>query len=87
MQKLLYAIVCKNDRECKTTRKIKVKGTENENGEIQSIYVIVFIIINIRVYREYENEISLKYYKVYRITIRNLKILTNEQTNIRIKYI
>ena len=43
--------------ECKTTtRKIKVKGTENGNGEIQSRYkkylrnTLVLIIINIRVH-------------------------------------
>lgn len=82
MQKLLYAIDWVQNDE---------KNKSKENGEWErrnTKYLrntLVFIIINIRVYREYENEISLKYHKVYRTTI--LKILTNEQTNIRIKYI
>lgn len=84
MQKLLYAIDWVQNDE-----KNKSKGNrEWERRNTKYLRnTLVFIIINIRVYREYENEISLKYHKVYRTTIRNLKILTNEQTNIRIKYI
>lgn len=82
MQKLLYAIDwVQNDEKNKS----KGNGEWERRNTKYLRNTLVFIIINIRVYREYENEISLKYHKVYRTTI--LKILTNEQTNIRIKYI
>lgn len=84
MQKLLYAIDwVQNDEKNKS----KGNGEWERRNTKYLRNTLVFIIINIRVYREYENEISLKYHKVYRTTIRNLKILMNEQTNIRIKYI